>query len=200
MELVREQNDLFFVTFILSERNFYFLCFFLNIYIVYWINFKNKYTFAYQKTLFHTINQSINQSINLNQSKQCIFEYNKMGWLGPIFGIFHDLVPHCNHSTTWYPDLWHCTPTLSIRKIHNFWSSLFLVFLVTTMRNCYSGNGVAWSYTGLEAHFTFSILCFFFSYFTAFKAWKIRQNGFPAIWTFKLHKKLLISLFKQRRG
>ena len=26
-----------------------------------------------------------------------------MGWLGPIFGIFHDL-PYCNHSITWHTE------------------------------------------------------------------------------------------------
>ena len=146
-----------------------------------------------------SINQSINQSISINQNN--VFS-NIIKWGDlDLFLVYFMIL--CLTATTQLPDtqnLWHCTLTLSIRKIHNFWSSSFLVFLVTTMRNWYSRNGVTWSYTGLEAHFTFFILWFFLSYFTAFKAWKIRQNSFPAICTFKLHKKLLISLFKQRRG
>ena len=30
--------------------------------------------------------------------------YCEMGWLGPIFGIFHDLLPYCSHSTTWHSE------------------------------------------------------------------------------------------------
>ena len=34
------------------------------------------------------------------------FDYmqHKMEWLGPIFGIFHDLLTYCNHSNTWHPE------------------------------------------------------------------------------------------------
>ena len=36
---------------------------------------------------------------------QIYFIYTiKLGWLGPIFGIFHDLLTHCNQSTTWHPE------------------------------------------------------------------------------------------------
>ena len=30
--------------------------------------------------------------------------YRKMGWLVPIYGTFHDLLPHCSYSTTWHSE------------------------------------------------------------------------------------------------
>ena len=44
----------FFVSFILSERNFFKICI-SSQYIVYWIYFQNIYAFIYQKTLLHTL-------------------------------------------------------------------------------------------------------------------------------------------------
>ena len=48
----------------------------------------------------------INQSQSIKTIYfQIYFIYTiKWGWLGPIFGIFHDLLTHCNHSTTWHPE------------------------------------------------------------------------------------------------
>ena len=49
MELTKEKSA-FFVMLILSEGNFFNICF-ISMYIVYWINFQNIYTFTYQKIL-----------------------------------------------------------------------------------------------------------------------------------------------------
>ena len=43
-----------FVPFILSKRKFFSICV-LSQFIVYWIHFQNKYTFAYQKTILHKL-------------------------------------------------------------------------------------------------------------------------------------------------
>ena len=45
---------------------------------------------------------------------QIYFIYTiKCGWLGPIFGIFHDLLTQSNHWTTWQPeDMTLCPHTL----------------------------------------------------------------------------------------
>ena len=102
--------------------------------IVYWIHFQNIHTFIYQKSLLLTlfkllwkllkaISVSLRTNILLhyikrhfilviNQSQsikticfQIYFIYTiKWGWLGPIFGIFHGLLTHSNHSTTWHPE------------------------------------------------------------------------------------------------
>ena len=50
MELAKEKKSAFFVTFILFERNFFNICFFISMY-----RFENMYTFTYQKTLFRTL-------------------------------------------------------------------------------------------------------------------------------------------------
>ena len=50
MEVAREKKRVFSVTFILSEGNFFSICF-LSQYVVYWINFENIYTFTYQKDI-----------------------------------------------------------------------------------------------------------------------------------------------------
>ena len=41
-----------------------------------------------------------------------------MGWLGAILGIFHDLLPHCNHSTTWHSEYMALCPHFSWLKKH----------------------------------------------------------------------------------
>ena len=48
------KKSAFFVTFILSEESFFNIRV-LSKFIVYWINFENKYIFTYQKTLLHTL-------------------------------------------------------------------------------------------------------------------------------------------------
>ena len=66
---------------------------------------KNKYTFtSYQKTLFDIDCQRI--SINQNNIfSNILYMYTiQWGWLGPIFGIFHDLLPHSNHAAIWHPE------------------------------------------------------------------------------------------------
>ena len=102
--------------------------------IVYWIHFQNIHTFIYQKTLLVTlfklfwkllkaVSVSLRTNILLphikkhfiliiNQSQsikticfQIYFIYTtKWGWPRPIFGIFHGLLNHNNHSNTWNPE------------------------------------------------------------------------------------------------
>ena len=108
--------------------------------IVYWTNFQIIHTFIYQKTLLLTlfylfwkllkasrtnillshikkhyfiliINQS--QSIKTIYFQIYFVSTIKWEWLGPSFGIFHDLLTHCNHSTTWHPEYMKlCLPSL----------------------------------------------------------------------------------------
>ena len=90
----------------------------------------NIYSFtSYQKTLFHIDYQSI--SIDQTIYFQIYFIYTvKRGLLGPIFGIFCDLLTPCNHSATWHPEYrTFCALTLFIRKTLDLWSTVFLVFL-----------------------------------------------------------------------
>ena len=65
---------------------------------------KNKYTFT-SKTLFRIYYQTI-IIISINQNNiflNILYIYTaQWGWRGPIFGIFHDLVTHSNHSTIWH--------------------------------------------------------------------------------------------------
>ena len=66
---------------------------------------KNKHTFtSYQKTLFQIDYQTI--SINQNNIFSNIFYIYiiQWGWLGPIFGMFHDLLTHSNHSPSWHQE------------------------------------------------------------------------------------------------
>ena len=67
------------------------------------------------------------------------------------------------------------------------------------MRSCYFGNGVTWSYTGFEAHCSFSFFTAAIADTTDRIATKIRQNQkwFLAIWTLNYCKELFISLLKQ---
>ena len=91
---------------------------------------KNKYNFtSYQKTLFHIEYQAI--SIDQTIYFQIYFIYTiKWRWHEPIFGIFHDLLTHCNHSITYdTQNIWHCALALLIRKTLDLWSIVFLVFL-----------------------------------------------------------------------
>ena len=66
---------------------------------------KNKYTFtSYQKTLFHIDYQTISVDQN-NMFSNILYIYTiQWGWLGAIFGIFHDLLTHGNHPTIWHPE------------------------------------------------------------------------------------------------
>ena len=94
---------------------------------------KNKYNFTSSKSISYWL------SINLNRSKQYIFKYInqsksiktiyfqiylicsiKWGWLGPMFGIFNDLLTHCNHSNTWHPEYMKYCPHSPDYK--NTWS------------------------------------------------------------------------------
>ena len=63
------------------------------------------------------LRQQVNSSIE--------FWYRKKGWLGPIFGIFHYLLPHCK----WLNHLTLSALTLLIKKTRDFRSPSFLVFL-----------------------------------------------------------------------
>ena len=99
--------------------------------IVYWIHLQNIHTFIFQKTLLLTLFKlfwkllkavSVSLRINIllhhikkhfiliiNQSQWiktlCFLIYFiytiKWGWLGPIFGTFHGLLTHSDHSNTW---------------------------------------------------------------------------------------------------
>ena len=66
---------LFFVTFILSEGNLFNICFFSQC-IVYWINFQNMYTFAYQKALPHTLLLVVFKII------KSLYPYGNLNWSG----------------------------------------------------------------------------------------------------------------------
>ena len=66
---------LFFVTFILSEGNLFNICF-LSQCIVYWINFQNIYTFAYQKALHHTLLLVVFKII------KSLYPYGNLNWSG----------------------------------------------------------------------------------------------------------------------
>ena len=44
------------------------------------------------------------QSIKTMYFKMHFIYTIKWGWYEPIFGLFHDLLTHCNHSTTWHPE------------------------------------------------------------------------------------------------
>ena len=48
------------------------------------------------------INQS--QSIKTIYFQIYFIDTIKWEWLRSIFGIFHDLLTHCNHFTTWHPE------------------------------------------------------------------------------------------------
>ena len=70
MELTKK-NSAFYVTFIFSEGNFFNVGV-LSQCIVFWINFQNRYTFTYQKTLFYTL---LMFGFKIVESLQCIPNY-----------------------------------------------------------------------------------------------------------------------------
>ena len=93
--------------------------------IMYIINFKNEYIYFYitAKTWFHTIHPSINIIYFW------IYYIMKWGDLDLYFTIFHNLLPHDNHSNTWHQENMTVCLNLLIRKAHDFWLLLFLVFI-----------------------------------------------------------------------
>ena len=64
------KKNVFFETFILLERDFISIIV-LSQCIVYWINFQNKYTSTYQKTLLHTILMLV---FKIMESRYCILK------------------------------------------------------------------------------------------------------------------------------
>ena len=59
-----------------------------------------------------------------------LFTYRKMRWLGPIFGTFHDLLPDCNHVTTWHSEyIALCPHSLTfLSKVHTFLTKVHLIW------------------------------------------------------------------------
>ena len=79
------KNRAFFVSFILSKRNFFKFCV-LSQFIVYWIHFQDIHTFIQKKALLHTI---LLLAFKIVESLQCILNYSKIFALR-VFIDFHD--------------------------------------------------------------------------------------------------------------
>ena len=85
--------------------------------------------------------------------------YHEMGWLGPIFGTFHDLLTSLqplNHLTL---RIYSTVSSLSVDS-KNMQFSITLIsslFKPANMRSCNFRNGLTWPYTGYKAHSS----CFF---------------------------------------
>ena len=72
----KRKKRAFFVPFILSEGNFFNICV-LSQCIVYWIHFQNIHTFAYQKTLLHTLLLLV---FKMLENLQCILNPQWDNW------------------------------------------------------------------------------------------------------------------------
>ena len=80
-ETHKRKKRVFFVTFILTEGNFFNICV-LSHCLVYWIYFKNINTFTYQKTLLHPLLLLVFKFV---ESLQCILIYYIKQVVGQLF-------------------------------------------------------------------------------------------------------------------
>ena len=89
------------------------------LFIIFYLNVSLRTNRILYDTKKHFILIIIYQSQSIKTINfQIYFIYSiKWGWLGPIFGIFLDLLTHCNHSTTWHPEyMTLCPHSLDYKK------------------------------------------------------------------------------------
>ena len=105
--LVKEKRA-FFVTFILTEGNFLNICV-LSQCILYWINFQNNYTFAYQKASPHTLSSHVFK----------IIESLRREWSHQINNWFRRFI-HYSTQFIWQTKTFHSDSNWKyfIRKFH----------------------------------------------------------------------------------
>ena len=131
----------------------------------------------------HYFIQWISISMSQNNKFSNILHTIKWGGLD-LFSLYFRI--SCLIGTTKLLDkwnIWHWHLTLLIRKILNFWSQSFLVFLACKHeKSLFQKWGDFWSYTGFDAHLKFFFLnsCNSTTH-EIVRASKIRENYFPAV-------------------